>query len=116
MVLPRMVWWHVKQVSLCVASLSCAFGDFGSCTLWQDRHCVVSTAGPGGPLASSAARAQPAMDTASRNAPARHPRAAVVVMRLSPSNALSARQGRLVPDGGGAVQGLPEPFDHLPVE
>src|SRR3954469_3990415 len=31
-----MDWWHEKQVSLWLAILSCALGDLGSCTLWQD--------------------------------------------------------------------------------
>ena len=36
--LPRMVWWQVKQVSLWVTILSCAFGERGAWTLWQDAQ------------------------------------------------------------------------------
>src|SRR5215471_2663024 len=28
-------WWQLLQVSSTVSVLSCAFSDFGACTLWQ---------------------------------------------------------------------------------
>src|SRR3954470_4503320 len=36
--LPRMDVWQLKQVSLWVASLSWALGDFGACTLWHETQ------------------------------------------------------------------------------
>src|SRR4029078_9326363 len=36
--LTRMVCWQLKQVSLWVAIFSCALGDLGMCTLWQDAQ------------------------------------------------------------------------------
>src|SRR5574339_63571 len=31
-------WWHWAHVSIWVSVFSCAFSDFGACTLWQVRH------------------------------------------------------------------------------
>src|SRR5262245_39505774 len=88
--------------------------DAGS---WQVRHCCVSTAeAGGGPLASSAARARPAMEKARSSAPVRHALAAVVLMRVSRSKAPRADGGRHARHGGGAVQGLPDAFDDLSLE